>query len=187
MSGWPLIKVVSGGQTGADQAGISAAKFLNYTTGGRAPKGFMTETGPAPWLAEFGLEASPSPSLRSRTYHNVVYTSGTIIFTRDVLDYTTPAARKRHELRRKEQEATVTTPASLFQVWGLEGGTLYTAQLAVAHRRHLMINPVTQDSLHAFIYAAGIEVLNVAGTRESKAPGIYEWVYQFLVEALVPF
>ena len=42
------MKIISGGQTGADQAGWRAAKAYGIKTGGWMPKGFMTEIGPAP-------------------------------------------------------------------------------------------------------------------------------------------
>jgi Circularly permutated YpsA SLOG family len=47
--------VISGGQTGADQAGLRAARASGIRCGGMAPKGWLTEAGPAPWLADYGL------------------------------------------------------------------------------------------------------------------------------------
>lgn len=50
--------VISGGQTGADQAALEAAKtnFLPYRTAGYMPKGFDTELGSRPDIAEkYGL------------------------------------------------------------------------------------------------------------------------------------
>ena len=38
MDKFKIMKVISGGQTGADQAGLAAAKKLNIATGGTAPK-----------------------------------------------------------------------------------------------------------------------------------------------------
>jgi hypothetical protein len=50
------IKVISGGQTGADQAGLYAARDCGITTGGYAPANFMTKEGPNFKLRdEFGL------------------------------------------------------------------------------------------------------------------------------------
>jgi hydroxymethylpyrimidine pyrophosphatase-like HAD family hydrolase len=39
--------IISGGQTGADIAGLKVAKQLNFKTGGFAAKNFMTENGTA--------------------------------------------------------------------------------------------------------------------------------------------
>jgi Circularly permutated YpsA SLOG family len=46
-----LERVVSGGQTGADQAGWRAARAVGIATGGRMPRGFLTEAGPRPEFA----------------------------------------------------------------------------------------------------------------------------------------
>jgi Circularly permutated YpsA SLOG family len=50
-----IARIITGGQTGADQGGLRAARAAGIATGGFAPKGWATETGAAPWLAEFGL------------------------------------------------------------------------------------------------------------------------------------
>ena len=44
-------RVISGGQTGADQAGLAVAKRLGIPTGGCMPKGWLTEAGPRPDFA----------------------------------------------------------------------------------------------------------------------------------------
>src|SRR5580658_4523105 len=41
-------KVISGGQTGADRAGLEVAKELGYKTGGAMPLGFEALDGPHP-------------------------------------------------------------------------------------------------------------------------------------------
>jgi len=66
-----LRKVISGGQTGADQAGIIEARKLGLETGGWAPRGWRTEDGAAPWLEEYGLKQHPSSRYPPRTIANV--------------------------------------------------------------------------------------------------------------------
>ena len=61
-----LRKIESGGQTGADQAGLRAARAERLETGGWAPKGWETEEGPAPWLADSGLIELPCPQLSGK-------------------------------------------------------------------------------------------------------------------------
>ena len=189
--GWYLESVVSGGQTGADQAGICAAKFLNYNTGGRVPKGFLTELGSEPWLAEFGCSETASTSYRSRTWANVQWADSVVIFTPEVLTWETTAGKKKAIARRADLtsalEAGRFTTEMAFDAYDLTPGSRYTADLAKAHNRPLCINPVQEDQLRAFLYEHGTKTLMVAGSRESKAEGIYRWVYDFLVEALVPF
>lgn len=56
--------VISGGQTGVDQAALRAARASGIVTGGFAPKGWATEDGPAPWLgSEYGLVGVRGPRL----------------------------------------------------------------------------------------------------------------------------
>ena len=53
-------KVVTGGQTGAEQAAWVAARRAGIVTGGYMPRGFLTEDGPAPRLgALYGAIGSP--------------------------------------------------------------------------------------------------------------------------------
>jgi len=76
-------KIISGGQTGADQGGLFAGLILGITTGGTAPPNFMTDTGPKKeFLISFGLiEGVPDPSTYpKRTWENVKNSDGTALF-----------------------------------------------------------------------------------------------------------
>jgi hypothetical protein len=66
-----MLKVNSGGQTGADRAALELAREHGFPTGGYAPHGFLTELGPDPSLATFGLVELGSKSYPERTYLNV--------------------------------------------------------------------------------------------------------------------
>lgn len=72
-------KVISGGQTGADQAGLKIAKLYKIETGGYAPKGFITKDGPNRTLLQkvYGLTESDG-SYKKRTWENVESSDGTI-------------------------------------------------------------------------------------------------------------
>ena len=49
------LKIITGGQTGVDQAGWRAARRLGLPSGGQMPRGFLTEDGPRPDFArEYG-------------------------------------------------------------------------------------------------------------------------------------
>lgn len=72
--------IVSGGQTGADYAGLVAGHVFNLQTGGYAPTNFQTVLGPAPVLLRdrYGLiEGGPYPA---RTEKNVRLADATIRF-----------------------------------------------------------------------------------------------------------
>src|SRR6266404_7775537 len=72
-------KVISGGQIGADIAGLKAAHLLGIPTGGTAPKGFKTQLGFNPELGwNYGLVEHDSPLYPPRTEQNVINSDGTI-------------------------------------------------------------------------------------------------------------
>ena len=74
------LKIISGGQTGADQGGLFGARDAGYSTGGYAPNEFLTEDGRKPsLLREFGLSDS-GLDYKGRTVLNVKNSDLTIWF-----------------------------------------------------------------------------------------------------------
>jgi hypothetical protein len=74
-------RVISGGQTGADQAGWRAARAAGLPTSGWMPAGFLTEDGPRPEFAElYGARETQSPDYPERTRRNVCDAAATIWF-----------------------------------------------------------------------------------------------------------
>lgn len=90
-----VTKIISGGQTGADQGGLFAGDALGLQTGGTAPREWKTEKGSAPWLAEFGLVESVRWDYAHRTVQNVLDSHGTLIFGKR-----SPGSNKTEELCR---------------------------------------------------------------------------------------
>jgi len=79
-----LVKVISGGQTGADQGGLQAAKAVGLKTGGWMPKGYVTQTGNRPDFADlYGIKEHTSSKYPPRTFANVKDSDGTIRLARD--------------------------------------------------------------------------------------------------------
>lgn len=78
----PLSKVISGGQTGADQAGLFAAFKCGFETGGQAPENYWTEHGVCPLLEVFGLVAKGT--YKQRTIANIENSDATIIIGEDL-------------------------------------------------------------------------------------------------------
>lgn len=142
-------KIISGGQTGADQAALAAAAEMGIPTGGFAPKGFMTEDGPAPWLAErYGLAETSSIRPVVRTKMNVAAADGTVWI------------------------GVVGTP-----------GAKATLNAAVAaNMRPFITNPAPEE-LREWVERREIRVLNVAGNRASKNPGVAAQVRALLIAA----
>jgi hypothetical protein len=74
-----LEKIISGGQSGADIAGLIAAKQCGFDTGGTAPKGYKTEDGVNIDLKKiYGL--IDIGTYKSRTIKNIHDSDGTIVF-----------------------------------------------------------------------------------------------------------
>ena len=74
------IRIVSGGQTGADQAGWRAARACGLPTGGWMPRGFETEDGPRPeFAAEFGA-VEAAGGYKVRTEANACDSDATVWF-----------------------------------------------------------------------------------------------------------
>jgi hypothetical protein len=63
-------KIVSGGQTGADQGALDAAICCGVEHGGWCPKGRLSEAGPIP--ARFNLTETGSKDYLKRTEKNVI-------------------------------------------------------------------------------------------------------------------
>lgn len=72
-----LKKVISGGQTGADKAGLKAAKLFNIETGGWAPRGWKTAKGRDESLRTYGLREHQG-GYKLRTHENVKDSDATI-------------------------------------------------------------------------------------------------------------
>ena len=86
-----LIRIISGGQTGADQAGLFVAERFGIPTGGWAPHGWLTSRGPAPALLRdrFHLQEHAG-RYPERTRANVAEADATI---RLAFDFTTVGER----------------------------------------------------------------------------------------------
>ncbi len=150
-----LEKLVSGAQTGADRAALDVAIRHGFPHGGWCPKGRKAEDGVIP--AQYQLVETPSASYLQRTERNVRDSDGTAIFT---------IARE------------------------LSGGSRRTAEFAAKHGKpciHLAqrassyVDPALL--LLRFVEENGICVLNVAGTRGSKEPDVWQFTFQTLEAA----
>lgn len=152
--GKTIEKVIAGGQTGADQAGLRAARAAGITTGGWAPKGWKTEDGPAPWLADYGLREHESSDYSKRTEQNIIESDFGLLFG----DCRSRGSRLFLRIEREISDAFRQPPL-----------VIHNAGQSVTHAAHLLrlIAP---------------KVLNIAGNRESASPGIGAWVEQYLVE-----
>ena len=75
--------------------------------------------------------------------------------------------------------------ATLLLVRGvLRGGTEYTRQMAMRHRKPWLVvdlrKPASRDEILQWLQEHQVSVLNIAGPRESQCPGIAEEACQFV-------
>ena len=149
-------KVISGGQTGVDQAGLRAAKLLGLPTGGVAPRGWRTVVGSCPKLESYGLVEDASSDYLSRTLRNVQDSDGTLqVFD----DRDSPGEKATLRFVRE-------CGKPLFQV--------------------NLQNPPSVSEVQDWIKETGIRVLNVAGNSDKTCPGIGERAEAYLRKCLAP-
>lgn len=144
-----LEKIISGGQTGADQAGLTAALTLGLKPGGTVPKGRMTDDGP---LSDEAMRAC------------------------NLVEHRSPKYPPRTRANVRDSDATV-----LFGNMGSPGCRL-TIRYCVQYGKKFMVNP-TPAELGMWLRTNPIRVLNVAGNRERKNPGIYNRTLETILEA----
>ncbi len=157
----PLVRVVSGGQTGADQAALRAASKAGLRTGGWIPRGFATSNGPNASLGErFGLKELRTTTSVARAYvarsqANVDLADATVVF--------------RLAPNRGTDRTIGYARTGRWQVVDVGSSS--------PHRPCLVVRELAVDSRQAtverivrFIRQHDVRVLNVAGHRETSAP-----------------
>jgi hypothetical protein len=169
-----LEKVISGGQTGADQAGLMAAFKCNVQTGGTAPSEYYTENGPNRLLELLGLKAEGD--YRSRTIKNVKDSCGTVLIT-CTLD--SPGSRlTRNEAIRQGKPFLPVDTAAMHELM-LTAEDLHELNLAIK---------TASATIQSWILKHEIRVLNVAGNREKSKDGkttqLVECILTDVIEAL---
>lgn len=145
-----LSKIVSGGQTGVDRAGLDVALKYQIPCGGWCPKGRIAENGVM--SPHYPLKETESSDYEVRTEWNVRDSDGTLVLNQGEL----------------------------------VGGTAFTVECAKKYGKPCIIIDLGKERKDAigdvieWIEENDIKVLNVAGPRESKAPGIYKITKKFL-------
>lgn len=78
-----MLKIISGGQVGADRAGLDFAMRYSLEMGGWCPKGRLATDGKVPDV--YPLRETPNPNYPERTEWNVRDSDGTVIFTKPTM------------------------------------------------------------------------------------------------------
>ncbi len=142
-------KIVSGGQTGVDQAVLLIAEELKIPIGGWCPKGGLDENGVCVLNTYPSLKETATIDPDERTKLNIRDSDGTLI----IVPYL-PLPEK------------------------IQDGTRLTITDAERQGKpHLIISLTERGSaigeIHEWISRENICVLNIAGPRESNSPGIH--------------
>lgn len=157
-------RIISGGQSGADQGGLAAGIIIGIPTGGWAPHGWRTERGSRPALASFGLKEYSTPGYPARTEANVIEGDATVVFYRGELERGSQLTVK---LAAKYGKPCCPVPLDLFD----------DREAAYKVVRPWLLNLSDQGRTRL--------TLNVAGNRESVAPGIFVRVRSILPPAIM--
>ncbi|QNN55554.1 putative molybdenum carrier protein [Diaphorobacter ruginosibacter] len=147
-------RIVSGGQTGADRGALDFAIKHGYIHGGWAPHGRLAEDGVIP--AKYQLTEMAEGGYRQRTRRNVVDSDATLVVNLGDLDGGTLATKVFAEKSAK--------PCLVVQV---DAG----------------VSEEMADRVIAWLRQHDVKILNVAGPRESKRPGIYRLTGEMLMAA----
>ena len=145
------VTIISGGQTGADRAALDFAIARDIPHGRWCPLGRRAEDGVLD--PRYRLRETESKNYRQRTRRNVGDSDATLILN----------------------------------LGELADGSLATRQFAERANKPVCVVALDADDLAAevtrvdeWLAAHSIKVLNVAGQRESKRPGIYRKALSFL-------
>lgn len=145
--------IISGGQTGADQGALLAARELGIATAGTAPRGWLTDDGPQrTLLQDFGLKECTERGYPARTKANVLKSDGTLIVG--------PCRSGGSALTRKFAND-------------------YDKPLF--HVAFTTVKDVQVEEFRYWLKRFRIGILNVAGNRESQSPGIGGFTTAFLI------
>ena len=158
-----LIKVISGGQTGADQAGLYAARLVGLETGGTAPLNYRTNGGFDYTLRDvYGLAEDSSFGYKPRTIKNVSNSDGTIIIAKNV---NSPGCNLTKSAAKAKRKPLLVIP--------VPDRMLTPTELAA-----------NVAQIISFLQANTIHVVNIAGNREHA--GHQYPLFQLCVDLLVP-
>ncbi len=137
-------KIISGGQTGVDQAALDVAIKLDIPHGGWIPKGRLTENGVLD--DKYQLKEMATASYNKRTEQNVIDADGTLIISRGKLTGGSEYTREMIQYHNRPWLHLDLAKINAFQA---------------------------AREIRDWIADHGIEILNVAGPRASKDPTIY--------------
>jgi hypothetical protein len=153
----PITTIISGAQTGADRAALDFGRESGFETGGFIPRGRRDENGTIPMSYE-NLVETTSRNFRVRTELNVRKADATLI-----ISHGPPTGGTR-----------------LTMVFAQRYSKPYKCVDLLADDQSAILRDVRR-----WIDENDFRVLNVAGSRASKDPKIYDGTRSFLASVLL--
>lgn len=151
-------KIISGGQTGVDQAGLDAAIDLNIAYDGFIPKGRKSEDGIVD--EKYNLKELKTASYPARTRKNVSISDGILVIKHE--GKTTPGTTLTHKTAVELKK-----PVYLYLISEIK-------------------DEVDSEKFNNWILDHRIKNLMIAGPRESHKP-IYDRAREILTTLLQPY
>lgn len=151
----PIQRIISGGQTGADQGGLFAAQSYGTHTGGWIVKGWKTEVGPNPLLSSLGLKETDTTDYPTRTKLNVQSSDGTI---RIANDFSSAGERCTINAIRENRKPYIDVSLN---------------------------KPIDIGLVCDWVKKNSIRILNVAGNCESTYKGMGEFATSYVKKLLI--
>ncbi|MBL4655622.1 MAG: putative molybdenum carrier protein [Bacteroidia bacterium] len=145
-----MSKIISGGQTGVDRAALDIGINKQIPIGGYCPKGRLAEDGIID--AKYPLIETPLVKYEERTEWNVNESDGTLVL----------------------------------KLGEITGGTAFTIECLVRIERPYLVVDLQNDRednitlTTKFLEDNSIDILNIAGPRESSNVGVYAIAFSFL-------
>ena len=152
-----ILKIVSGGQTGADQGALEACLHCRFDYGGWIPKGRKSENGNVPVNFD-KLKETDSADYLKRTEANVIDSDATLIFTDGLL---AGESKRTSEFCEKHGKPWLHVDLK-------EAESYHPESISSYHQPKLI------EKIVKWLDERCPEktTLNVTGSRESKDPGI---------------
>ena len=145
------LKIISGGQTGVDRAALDVALKHRIDCGGWCPAGRLDEFGKIP--DRYPIQELSGGGFTERTLQNVKDSDGTVvIYAAELRGGTDQTVRFCVEVRRPYQ-------------------LIDASRVATAEAAQLIAD---------FVRTNRIDILNVAGSRQSEWPDGYDYAFRVL-------
>lgn len=155
--------IISGGQTGVDQAALNVAKTLEILCAGWCPPGRACEDGKIPEV----FPLTETPTERSSYAPGVPHSLRTEWNVRDA------------------DAILILKPDSLME----DPGTEWTEKCFIKYKRKfLIVNPFDSnavDQIKQWLQVITISILNIAGPSEKTYPGITKQSYEILMQSFI--